>query len=221
MAAQTRAVNKARFENGDKPQGSDYVDLIDSFPSLSDSTSQSLTSDLSIPGLVVTNLSAASANVTGGLRVEGIITVSGGTNFLSQAQGFLFTEVTGNVSASATYVEINVSASTLTALTSAFSVTAASLQYTGSQTKNFWVDTRLTLAASVAATPILMTIGVNNSAQTLYQHGVFASGLSSEHIGAGGIVQLAQNDRVHVMMRSSAATGDGFQIKNLTIAVKE
>ena len=221
MAIQGRATLKGVFEQGDVPQGSDYVDLIDSFVHLSDTTTQSITSDLSVPGVIVTNLSAASANVTGGLRIDGTITVSGGTNFLSQAQGFLYTEVTGLASASATFVEINVSASTLAALTSAFSVTGASLQYTGTQTKRFLVDAKITLAASVAPTRAVLTLGVNNSAQTRYRQHTICSGLSSTFLGASGIVQLTQNDRVAVYLHGSAADADGFQIKQMTLTVKE
>jgi len=221
VAQQTRVVLKGKYESGDVPQGSDYVDLIDSFPTLADTTTQSITSDLSVPGLIVTNLSAASANVTGGLRIEGVITVSGGTNFLSQSQGFLFTEVTGLASASATFVEVNISASTLAALTSGFATTAASLQYTGSQTKRFIADIKMSFAASAAITGTWLTVGVNNSAQTRYQQRISTSGLSSTFLAASGIVQLATNDRLHAMIRGSAADGDGFQIKNLTLTVKE
>jgi len=54
MAQQTRAVNKALFEDGDKPSGSNYADLIDSFISLADTTTQSTTSDISAPKMIAT-----------------------------------------------------------------------------------------------------------------------------------------------------------------------
>ena len=53
MTAQTTTVNKAAFEQGDRPQGSDYVNLIDSFINTVDTTAQSITSTLTVPTLTV------------------------------------------------------------------------------------------------------------------------------------------------------------------------
>lgn len=53
MTAQTRAVNKSVFEEGDTPQGSDYANLIDSFLSLVDTSAQAIQSDLSVASLTV------------------------------------------------------------------------------------------------------------------------------------------------------------------------
>ena len=53
MTAQTKAVNKSVFEQGDKPQGSDYANLIDSYVSNIDTTTQTMVSDLIIPNLEV------------------------------------------------------------------------------------------------------------------------------------------------------------------------
>jgi hypothetical protein len=64
MTAQTRTVNKGRFENGDRPSGSDFGDLIDSFVAISDSTAQTLTSNLNVPTLIATEVSAGVANVS-------------------------------------------------------------------------------------------------------------------------------------------------------------
>jgi len=50
MAAQTRATNKGVYETGDNPVGSNYVDLIDSFLSLLDTTAQTVTSDITLSG---------------------------------------------------------------------------------------------------------------------------------------------------------------------------
>lgn len=54
MTAQTRATLKALFENGDKPSGSDYSDWIDSMVSLSDTTAQTMTSDIQAPVMIAT-----------------------------------------------------------------------------------------------------------------------------------------------------------------------
>jgi hypothetical protein len=65
VTAQDRSTNKSRFEDGDKPAGSAYVDLIDSFLSVADSTAQSLTSDLSLPKLIATTeVSSPQVNAT-------------------------------------------------------------------------------------------------------------------------------------------------------------
>ena len=65
MTAQTRTTNKGRFEDGDRPPGSDYSDLIDSFVSIADSTVQSITSDFSAPKLIATTeVSSPQVNAT-------------------------------------------------------------------------------------------------------------------------------------------------------------
>ena len=65
MTVQTRTVNKARFEDGDKPTGSQYSDLIDSFVAIADTTAQSLSSDLSAIKLIgTTEVSSPQVNAT-------------------------------------------------------------------------------------------------------------------------------------------------------------
>ena len=54
MTAQTRSTLVGKFEQGDKPQGSDYVDVFDSFVSISDTTAQAVASQLTAPTLVAT-----------------------------------------------------------------------------------------------------------------------------------------------------------------------
>ncbi len=89
MTAQTRTVNKSRFEQGDTPQGSDYVDLIDSYLSLADTTAQSLSSPLTMSGaLGVSATASASA-----LEILGVVRVSGKATFNTGV------EVSGRVSA--------------------------------------------------------------------------------------------------------------------------
>lgn len=61
MTAQTRTVNKNRFEQGDTPQGSDFVDLIDSFVALSDTTAQTIVSKVIFSGGLDTPLVSANA----------------------------------------------------------------------------------------------------------------------------------------------------------------
>lgn len=65
MTVQTRTVNKARFEDGDKPTGSHYADLVDSFVAIADTTAQALSSDLSAVKLIgTTEVSSPQVNAT-------------------------------------------------------------------------------------------------------------------------------------------------------------
>lgn len=65
MTAQNRTVLKSRFEDGDAPSGSQYADLIDSFLSLTDSTAQAISSDVSLPKLIATTeVSSPQVNAT-------------------------------------------------------------------------------------------------------------------------------------------------------------
>lgn len=61
MTAQNRSVNKARFEQGDTPQGSDFTDFIDSYLALTDSTAQSVASHVTLSGGVATTTVSANA----------------------------------------------------------------------------------------------------------------------------------------------------------------
>lgn len=65
MTVATRATLKGYFDNGDTITASAMVDLIDSFVHLSDTTAQSLNSDLTVPNLVATNISANNVGVAG------------------------------------------------------------------------------------------------------------------------------------------------------------
>ncbi len=86
MASQDRVTNKARFEDGDKPTGSNYADLIDSFISLADTTAQVAASDIQTPRLIATtevsspqvNATEVSASV-GSFTILGAGTVSANT----------------------------------------------------------------------------------------------------------------------------------------------
>ena len=65
MAAKSRANLKAVFEDGDSPQGSDFEDFIDSFISLTDTSAQSLASNLTLPGVAATTVSAGTVRSDG------------------------------------------------------------------------------------------------------------------------------------------------------------
>jgi hypothetical protein len=102
MSAKNRATNKSVFETGDKPTGSDYANLIDSFLSLVDTTAQSVTSDLVVPVLQATSINArygtfssvSAAEATFGLvKIETTVTASTsnptGVEMPTKCQGFM------------------------------------------------------------------------------------------------------------------------------------
>lgn len=64
MTIQTRTVLKAKFEQGDTPQGSDYVDLFDSALNLADTTAQTVTSDVLMTQAVITKASVVTMEAT-------------------------------------------------------------------------------------------------------------------------------------------------------------
>jgi hypothetical protein len=60
MTAKSRSALKSAFETGDIPDGTDYADLIDSFLNLSDTTAQTVTSDISLgAGITFSQVTAA------------------------------------------------------------------------------------------------------------------------------------------------------------------
>jgi hypothetical protein len=134
MTAQNRTVNKSRFEQGDTPQGSDYVDLIDSYLSLADTTAQSLSSPLTMAGSLGVSATASAST----LEVLGIIHVSGAATFDGHVSAKSLT-VTGDVTAAAFYAsaatldEIIASAGTFT-FVSAANLSANAVGITGSLT---------------------------------------------------------------------------------------
>lgn len=122
MAAKTRANLKLAFETGDTPDGSDYTNLIDSFISLSDSTAQTMGSDLTVVDLIATevvavtvsavNVNASAASFTtvsaGGAGTFGSMTINGA---VSAAGAGTFQGLTVNGALSFAKVETTVQAS--------------------------------------------------------------------------------------------------------------
>jgi len=64
MTAKSRATLKNQFATGDVPTGSDYVDLIDSFANLVDTTAQTVTSEF-----VFGTVSAATGRFTSAVAI--------------------------------------------------------------------------------------------------------------------------------------------------------
>ena len=74
MTAQTKATLKGKFETGDTPTGSDYTDLIDSALNTADTTAQTLSSDLTVPVLTATTVTANQVNTSGLSATRALLT---------------------------------------------------------------------------------------------------------------------------------------------------
>ena len=154
MTAQNRATLKAAFENGDQPQGSDFADLVDSFPTLSDSTAQAFTSPLTAPTIGVTKVSAATVSAQ---NVNGLIGTFGSVSAQSvtASAGVFTTKVESplvsaqRVVASAATFLAAVSAATLNAEVTASSAHIGVLVFTG----------ETTAAASADSTYVRVRVG--------------------------------------------------------------
>jgi len=106
MTAQTRANLKLEFETGDTPDGDNYADLIDSFISISDTSAQTINSDLTVAGLTATTVSAQTVNTSAmSATILNISEASAAVLSWGSATGTNLT-LTGTVSASAGNFEV-------------------------------------------------------------------------------------------------------------------
>jgi hypothetical protein len=98
MTVKNRTDNKAAFENGDKPQGGDFANLIDSYVSLADTTAQTMVSKLEGPEFVGV-VSAGNASISGTITYTGETTVaaiaSGAVTLPASAMGYITATVSG------------------------------------------------------------------------------------------------------------------------------
>lgn len=94
MSTLDRATLKAAFQNGDQPQGSDYENLIDSFVSLAETTTQTMNGQLVLAGGVsAASVNAGTITATGAISgasvfatIANFTTISGQTATLSTIQ---------------------------------------------------------------------------------------------------------------------------------------
>src|SRR3990167_6223138 len=70
MAVVARSVLKAYFETGDVMTAQSFVDLVDSYVNLAGTTAQTMNSDLVLPNLIATNVSAGAMTITGRLEAS-------------------------------------------------------------------------------------------------------------------------------------------------------
>lgn len=114
MTSQTRATNKARFEEGDTPGGTAYVDLIDSFLSLADTSAQTITSPVVLSDTlgVGAKVSATTVSATNGGFNTITVSATATANTLHVKTLIMNAEVTAAVSAAtsaARYFQVRVS----------------------------------------------------------------------------------------------------------------
>jgi len=138
MTIASRVTIKADFENGDRPQASDYADWIDSFLHLSDSTAQSVTSPLTLGTVGITtvsaqtgsilDLTASAASITGKLDAATVSAqaINGSAANFSTVSAQAFTGSAANFS-TVSAQRVNGSAATFLAIVSAGTVHANTL----------------------------------------------------------------------------------------------
>lgn len=218
MTAQTRAVLKAAFETGDIPDGDDYANLVDSFVSLSDTTAQSLSSNLEVITLIATTVSAGSVSadlvrsttVSGGTGAFDSMTVGGnvvtGVAGVAKAEIFLEATATTSIGSMGTYELLGGTFSADSTLLTNFSAkTTGELVYQGSVETTILFTLFLSIAAQSATTMTALRIGKNGTTLTKSQMNRFIS--SADQAGAaatGGFVEVSAGDTL------------GFYIANLT-----
>lgn len=137
MTAKSRSNLKAVFENGDSPQGSDFEDLIDSSVSLTDTSAQSLASNLTAPGLAATTVSA------GTMRSDGVL-----MHRNSYAEAYVAVTAITTVAATATWVGVTCAGPMTLGNVSRFSVSGHDLIYTDTIAAYFSVEIQLDARAS-------------------------------------------------------------------------
>ena len=155
MTAKSRANLKAAFETGDKPDGDDFADLIDSFFSLTDTSGQSVAGAMSVQSIVVNTLSAGTGYADL-LYVRGL-----STHQNPYIEAYADTTVQTSVDATAAWVPV--SAALTAPNKSAFSVSGHDITYTGSVTANFVIEAQIEARGS-ANQNVWIAIAKNSAA---------------------------------------------------------
>lgn len=114
MTAQNRNANKAVFEQGDRPQGSDYVNLIDSFLSLVDTSAQTVVSDISVPNVTVTTELSANNVSCSAMTLKSFVAVDVNSTVLTTAQtSAVFNSLGQGALKSISLMRVNVNSTTV------------------------------------------------------------------------------------------------------------
>lgn len=140
MTAQDRPTLKSKFEQGDKPQGTDYADMVDSFVAIAETSAQSMSGNLQVPTIIATNVSAGTVYsndvlVSGLVNAGAVSAQSVATSALTAANGQISVVSAQSVQTSAlAFVAASGSAGIVNSLTvvSALVIVSAETQVTAS-----------------------------------------------------------------------------------------
>lgn len=247
MTSQTRTILKAKYEQGDTPQGTDYVDLIDSFLSLADTTAQSISSPITVAGTmgatavtatrveasagVFTTVSANSlhASTVSASSASFDTLIVGGEIILPPSQSvsvgeqFLTATAAAIASGAGSYGTLTGTFSSISTLQQFMSAspTLSEITYTGSATAKFFATVYMSIKASAVNKLAAFRIGVNSSSLSRTEMRRFIS--SSTDVGSatvGGLVLLNPLDRVSFMCTNTTDT-TGIIFSKLVFHVEE
>ena len=163
MAIKSRVTLVATFENGDKPQGSDYADWLDSFLHLTDTSSQAISSE------VIFNASASFQTLRATeIAVSGVgaALVSTGRLVVSAASGGAYSIDTLKVSASSVFNTVSANSIWVDRL-EAVSATFVSASFT---------DAFLLNGARIRVTAAIPTAGQHAQGDIAFNSGPAAGG---------------------------------------------
>ena len=197
MSSQNRTNLKGVFEQGDKPQGSDYVNLIDSFLNLTDTTAQTVASQLTVPTLVAST--KVSAPVASFANVSAsTIAVAGGVTTIKKIQS-------GTAGSRGT--AILVQRVTLAANTTA-GIPATIVLPSGSNIIDMYVDVEIPFATAVGVTAAEVNVSaaagvllarINVSASTV-RYGTMQN---AQTVGSSGFRNVTTTIEAHVSIQGS------------------
>lgn len=174
MTAKSRANLRSAFETGDRPDGDDFADLIDSALNLTDTSAQSIASPLSVPSVGTGTVSATSVFA----NLQYIRGLSTHENPYCEA----YADVTAITSVETTASWTQVSASLTAVNKSAFSVSGKDVTYTGGATAKFSVQALVNARLS----------GAVNQWFGLARDGTLVSGsVAKIRLPAAGVYQVA------------------------------
>jgi len=211
MTSQTRSVNKGRFETGDKPDGSSYADLIDSFLSLADSTAQTVASNTTFPTVIATEVSAVTGNFdtvnasaanftyasAASLVVNGFtVTGAGGGAY---AESYITATAATSIGSAGTFEIINGTFSAVaTPISMSASPTSALIEYTGTSARRMFVTANLSVAAAVANKLLAFRVGRNGSSLSRTEIERFVSTTDIGALSVTAIVSVNPSDTIEV-----------------------
>lgn len=236
MTAKTRSAIKLLFEQGDKPQGSDYEDLIDSYLSVADTTAQSLSSPLTVTGALgasttvsANSIEASAATITTysgtDMTLTGTVSAStanfgtlivGGTpvapsTLAAKADVYIEATALATCSSTAAYVSVAVSASSrVTPVDFSAASTRVAIEYTGSSEKVFEVHGMISAK---------MNAGSNQDVRfALIKNGALLAGTDITRrisgttdfgaIAIGGLVKMSATDTISIGIRNVTSTNN-------------